>query len=353
MLLSKYLTDNLSSSPSFSGRILYANWTNLTPNGRSSIVVMTLNTVCTFAIWAGIFPGVNDCINWANGKIKLIVTKIIVPIILNDKWIIVVLLAFLPVPILAKTAVIQVPIFCPNNTYIADGNVITPLLARACKIPTDAEELCIIAVNTAPTKIPIKGFSKVLTILTNSGELLSGDIAVDIISIPINKIPSPAIIVPNASNFLLLKKTIKATPANAITGANAVISIAINWPVIVVPILAPIITQTAFSNLINPALTKPTVITVVADDDWITAVIIAPTPTPKKRLVVSFSKILFILFPAANSKPFDIIVIPYKNNAKPPNIVNKSVSFIFVPLLNGLFYVQGKFNIKFVVCKYN
>ena len=123
---------------------------------------------------------------------------------------------------------IQVPIFCPNNTYIADGNVITPLLARACKIPTDAEELCIIAVNTAPTKIPIKGFSKVLTILTNSGELLSGDIAVDIISIPINKIPSPAIIVPNASNFLLLKKTIKATPANAITGANAVISIAIN-----------------------------------------------------------------------------------------------------------------------------
>ena len=258
---------------------------------------------------------------------------------------IVVRFALRPVPILAKTAVIHVPIFWPNNTYIADGKVITPLIAKACKIPTEAEELWIIAVNPAPTKIPINGFSNVVTRLTNSGELLSGTIALDIISIPIKRIPSPAIIPPIASSFLLLKKAIKATPTNAITGAKAVISIAINWPVIVVPILAPIITQTAFSNFINPALTNPTVMTVVADDDWITAVITAPTPTPRKRFVVSFSKIVFILFPAANSRPFDIIVIPYKNSAKPPNIAKKSVSSILFPLLHGYF------NIKFTYCK--
>ena len=38
-------------------------------------------------------------------------------------------------------------------------------------------------------------------------------------------------------------------------------------PVIVVPILAPMITQTALVSDINPELTKPTTITVVADED--------------------------------------------------------------------------------------
>ena len=37
--------------------------------------------------------------------------------------------------------------------------------------------------------------------------------------------------------------------------------------VIVVPTLAPIMTPTACSNLIMPELTKPTTITVVADED--------------------------------------------------------------------------------------
>ena len=43
------------------------------------------------------------------------------------------------VPIEARTAVIQVPIFCPNNTYTAPSKPITPLAANACKIPTEAE----------------------------------------------------------------------------------------------------------------------------------------------------------------------------------------------------------------------
>ena len=77
---------------------------------------MILNIVCTLAIWAATLFGVILSIKWANGNNKLIVTKITVPIILKDKWIIVVLLAFLLVPIEARTEVIQVPIFWPNNT---------------------------------------------------------------------------------------------------------------------------------------------------------------------------------------------------------------------------------------------
>ena len=53
-----------------------------------------------------------------------------------------------------------------------------------------------------------------------------------------------------------------------------------------------------------------TPMTVVAEEDWITAVTKAPTKTPKIRLEVNFSKIDFILFPAASSNPLDIIFIP-------------------------------------------
>ena len=57
----------------------------------------------------------------------------------------------------ASTAVIQVPIFCPNSTYTALDRGIIPVAARACKIPTDADEDWIMAVNTAPTRMPRSG----------------------------------------------------------------------------------------------------------------------------------------------------------------------------------------------------
>ena len=75
-----------------------------------------LNTVWTLAIWAATFVGVKDCIKYAKSVVIHISTKIAVPIILKDKCITVVRFAFLLVPIDASTAVIQVPIFWPNNT---------------------------------------------------------------------------------------------------------------------------------------------------------------------------------------------------------------------------------------------
>ena len=44
----------------------------------------------------------------------------------------------------------------------------------------------------------------------------------------------------------------------------------------VVPRLAPRIKCTDSANVISPALTNPTTITVVADEDWMTAVIRIP-----------------------------------------------------------------------------
>ena len=86
----------------------------------------------------------------------------------------------------------------------------------------------------------------------------------------------------------------------------------------VVPIFAPMIRPTAWFSFIIPAFTNPTTITVVADDDWITAVTPAPSSTALNRLLVSFSRIFSILPPDALDKPSPSIDIPYRKNARPP-----------------------------------
>ena len=78
----------------------------------------------------------------------------------------------------------------------------------------------------------------------------------------------------------------------------------------VVPMLAPMMIQTACRSVIMPELTKPTTMTVVAEEDWMTAVMPAPTATPRKRFAVNFSRICFMRLPAAASSPVLIICIP-------------------------------------------
>ena len=68
--------------------------------------------------------------------------------------------------------------------------------------------------------------------------------------------------------------------------------------VTVVPMLAPIITPMDCERVSSPAFTKLTTITVVAEDDWISAVISTPVKTPVTRLVVIAVKILRSLSPA-------------------------------------------------------
>ena len=66
-----------------------------------------------------------------------------------------------------------------------------------------------------------------------------------IISIPMNKIPRPAKISPKALTFLPLRNVTSTTPKIATSGAILDASRAISCPVIVVPILAPMMIQTA------------------------------------------------------------------------------------------------------------
>ena len=106
------------------------------------------------------------------------------------------------------------------------------------------------------------------------------------------------------------------------------ISRATSCPVIVVPMLAPIIIHTACLRVISPELTKPTTITVVADDDWMTAVMTAPTSTPRIRLEVSFSRIPFSRSPATASRLLLIICIPHRKRPSPPSSIKTYSGFI-------------------------
>ena len=103
-------------------------------------------------------------------------------------------MAFRLAPMAASSAVIQVPIFCPNKIKAALSKVTTPPAANACKMPTEAEEDWIMAVKIIPAKIPKIGFSNRVNSLINSVESLRGSIEALIISIPIKRIPNPATI---------------------------------------------------------------------------------------------------------------------------------------------------------------
>lgn len=51
-------------------------------------------------------------------------------------------------------------------------------------------------------------------------------------------------------------------------------------PVTLVPRMAPMMTPMACRTFIMPELTKPTTITEVAEEDWMTAVTAVPSSTP-------------------------------------------------------------------------
>ena len=103
--------------------------------------------------------------------------------------------------------------------------------------------------------------------------------------------------------------------------------------VAVVPMLAPMMTPTACDSRMMPEFTNPTTITVVAEDDWMTAVTSAPSSTPFSLLEVSFSSIFSSLPPLALLSAELIVSIPYRNSARPPTSVSTpkmSIRFSFL-----------------------
>ena len=168
----------------------------------------------------------------------------------------------------------------------------------------------------------------------NNGSSESGETASVIKNMPVNKTPKPMQISPAMRIFVFLQAIMITIPTSAVTDAIDIgfkkLSIALApallpisptlkmTEVTVVPILAPIMIPIALRNFNTPALTKPTTITVVAEELCIAAVTTKPNSSPLKTLLVIFSRVFSNRPPDSFSNPDPSVVIPYKNSASPP-----------------------------------
>ncbi len=135
---------------------------------------------------------------------------------------------------------------------------------------------------------------------------------------------------PICFNLSLLPARVKTKPIKA-TNANSAATekdappaddSAIINAEIVVPIFAPIMTEAACERVISPTFTKPTIMTVVAEELLQIAVTAAPVQTPIQRFLVALPIRRRIDLPAAFSILLPIIFIPIINTVTPPRMKN-------------------------------
>ena len=88
--------------------------------------------------------------------------------------------------------------------------------------------------------------------------------------------------------------------------------------VTVVPTLAPMMTLMACRSVISPELTKPTTITVVADELWMMAVMPRPVRKLANTLLVILSSRVRSLLPARRSSACPMTFMPNRNRLRPP-----------------------------------
>ena len=134
---------------------------------------------------------------------------------------------------------------------------------------------------------------------------------------PMNNMPKPIMIEATCFFFTFLPTIIMTTPTINASGASvsglsafAHSALETSQPVAVVPMFAPMMTVIACARFISPAFTKPTTITVVAEELCTIAVTSAPSAIPMNLFCVSAARILFILEPAAFCKPCAIMFMP-------------------------------------------
>ena len=134
-------------------------------------------------------------------------------------------------------------------------------------------------VNAAPTRTPRKGFSNAMKRLRKPSISASPETALDIASMPNISVANPSKIVPVSFDFCFFDIISITMPKSASIGTKddglsiftqtlsplMPVRLSIH-PVTVVPTFAPIITFVACFSVISPEFTKPTTITVVADE---------------------------------------------------------------------------------------
>ena len=97
----------------------------------------------------------------------------------------------------------------------------------------------------------------------------------------------------------------------------------------VVPTLEPMMTPTVCPSSMMPEFTRPTSMTVTAEEDWMAMVMPAPSRRLLKRLSVIFFRSCSSLPPASFSRLEDIVDIPKRKKASPPHrVITEKISMI-------------------------
>ena len=220
-----------------------------------------------------------------------------------------------------------------------------PVRDNACNIPMEAAELWMIPVNTVPMSKPRNGLLKRLRKLEKSVDSANGDTESLISFMPYIRTAKPTKTDPiSLSRFFFVNMNI-TIPKKAITrekysGFNILTKVFSELmpisdsthAVSVVPMFEPKSTPIVCESSISPEFTRPTSITVVADEDCMAIVI----PAPRTRHFTGFDVIALSVFssrpPAILSRPDDMTCIPYRKKVSPPKrVINEKIS-IFPPI---------------------
>ena len=191
------------------------------------------------------------------------------------------------------------PMAMPSVMGKATENVIVPVMASACRMPTAADALCRMQVNTVPTSTPSSGLEKRVSSWMNAALSLSGATAPLMEDMPYMSTAKPSRMSPMWCRVRSLQNIRSTMPATATMPVSvAVLSSDTQpeplmsdrqriQPVMLVPRMEPSTMPMAWRTCIMPELTKPTTMTDVAEDDWITAVTPVPSRTPLSGVLVS------------------------------------------------------------------
>ena len=193
---------------------------------------------------------------------------------------------------------------------------------RACRIPTLALELWMTAVTSAPTSTPRMGLEKRTNSSVNQGSSSRGETASDMAVMPVIRMAKP-IRMPPAPFFFSPPNMNSRMPTKASSGLKVeglsswIRRLSPSRPVrlriqlvTVVPTLLPMMMPMAWCSSMMPLLTKPTTITVVALELWITAVTASPSRNPLKGFSVRRARIFCSRLPACRSRDLPIRSMP-------------------------------------------
>ena len=191
-----------------------------------------------------------------------------------------------------------------------------------------AELLCMAIVANAPISkapsigrigiMPFTGWQfTICRVLTNGSYFDRACSSLLMVSIPRNRKPSPRM-VSLQLEILRFGMKLKIMPIMIDGMISQFRSNATSWAVTVVPMWEPRIRPIAWTRVSKPALTKPTTMTVLAPEDWMTPVTTAPVATATKRLAENILKMERIRSPATLRNPSLISFMPKIKIANPP-----------------------------------